>query len=270
METLFAIYAVILGLIVGSFFNVLIWRLPRHESIVRPSSHCPRCNRPIRPWENIPVISFLLLRGKCRGCGIHIPLQYPLVELATGAAALILWYTVASSLSSNAFHDVHIALQCFALLLMVPITAIDLRHYIIPDAITYPLFGVAVAASLMPGDTTPFQSIAGAIVGGGTLYGIGWLGKIIFRKGDAMGGGDIKLLAAAGALWGPEIALLTIFFGSLAATIAAVILALLHRLNADHRIPFGPFLAIGLWTAVLAGDTIVTAYIHFVTGLVFH
>jgi leader peptidase (prepilin peptidase) / N-methyltransferase len=269
MEPLFSIYAVCCGLILGSFFNVLIWRLPRHESIVTPPSHCPRCNRPIRPWENIPVASYILLRGKCKGCGRAISPVYPLIELATGAAALLLWHTAAASRSSNVPHDAHLALQCFVMLLMVPVTVIDLRHYIIPDAITYPLFGIALAASFLPGDTTPLQSIAGGLIGGGTLYGIGWLGKIIFRKGDAMGGGDIKLLAAVGALWGPKIALLTIFFGSLLATFAAVMLALLHRLNADHRIPFGPFLAAGLWTAVIAGDFLVTTYMNFVTGLFF-
>jgi leader peptidase (prepilin peptidase)/N-methyltransferase len=267
MTIILSIIVFVSGLILGSFFNVLMWRLPRHESIVRPSSHCPRCSRPIRPWENIPVISFLALRGKCAGCRQPISPVYPLIELATAAAALLLWQSMAASHLSSWPHNTHLALQCLTLLLMIPITVIDLRHMIIPDAITLPLLGASLAASLLPGDTTPLRSLLGCVAGGGTLYGIGFVGKIIFRKGDAMGGGDIKLLAAVGALWGPKIALLTIFFGSLAGTAAALPLILFRRLGRDHRIPFGPCLALGLWIAVLRGDFLVLAYLQFVTSI---
>jgi leader peptidase (prepilin peptidase)/N-methyltransferase len=267
MDIIVPIFIVFLGLILGSFFNVLIWRLPRHESIATPASHCPRCNRRIRPWENIPIASFILLCGKCAGCRQKISPLYPLIELITAGASLCLWYTVAASRSSNWYHDAHIALQCFALLLMIPVTLIDIRYYIIPDAVTIPLLCAAFIASFFPGGTTPFQSIAGLLAGGGTLYGIGWLGKVIFRKGDAMGGGDIKLLAAFGALWGPAIALLTIFFGAVAASIGAGVLILIKRLPENHRIPFGPFLALGLWVAVLAGERLVTAYMEFAARL---
>jgi len=269
MEIVAAIFVVCCGLILGSFFNVLIWRLPRHESIVKPSSHCPKCNRPVRPWENIPVASFLALRGKCAGCGQKIALQYPLVELATAGAALFLWYATGESLSSNIAHNTQFALRCFALLLMIPVTLIDLRHRIIPDAVTLPLLGAALCASFLPGDTTPFQSAAGAIVGGGTLVAMGWLGKIIFRKGEAMGGGDVKLLAAAGALWGPKIALLTLFFGALAGTIGVGVLLAVRRVPEDRRIPFGPFLALGLWIAVLWGDLLVESYIKLATRFIY-
>ena len=267
MELIVSIFVICFGLILGSFFNVLIWRLPRHESIVKPSSHCPKCNRPIRPWENIPVVSFLFLRGKCAGCGQKISPLYPIIELVTAGASLCLWYTIAASRSSDPFHDAHIAIQCFALLLMIPLTVIDIRHLILPDAITLPLLSIALFASFFPGDTTPLQSVFGILAGGGTLYSMGWLGKVIFRKGDAMGGGDIKLLAGVGALWGAKTALLTIFFGSLSGTLGAAVLVLLRRLNRDRRIPFGPFLALGLWIAVLWGDLLVTSYLKFVSGL---
>jgi leader peptidase (prepilin peptidase)/N-methyltransferase len=269
LEPFFVFFAVCCGLILGSFFNVLIWRLPRHESIVKPGSHCPKCSRPVRPWENIPVASFLALRGKCAGCGQKISLQYPLVELAAAGAALLLWYTAVESRSLSIAHNAHLAMQCFALLLMIPVTVIDLRHRIIPDAITLPLLGASLCASFLPGDTTLFQSIAGAIAGGGTLAAMGWLGKIIFRKGEAMGGGDVKLLAAAGALWGPKIALLTLFFGALAGTIGAGILLVLQRLPADRRIPFGPFLALGLWIAVLWGELLVESYLKLAGRLLY-
>jgi leader peptidase (prepilin peptidase)/N-methyltransferase len=270
MEPIFSIFVVCFGLILGSFFNVLIWRLPRHESIVKPSSHCPRCNRPIRPWENIPVVSYVLLRGKCAGCKQKISPLYPLIELATAGASLCLWYTVAASRSPIWYHDVHVALQCFVLLLMIPITVIDLRHYIIPDAVTLPLLCIALIASFLPGDTTPVQSIFGAIIGGGTLYGMGWLGKIIFRKDQAMGGGDIMLLAVVGALWGPKIALLSIVFGSLLGTMGAGVFAISRRLRQDHLIPFGPFLALGLWAAVQWGDLLLSSYMKFVSGCIYH
>ncbi|MBN2188733.1 MAG: prepilin peptidase [Chitinispirillaceae bacterium] len=260
METVIILFVVCCGLILGSFFNVLIWRLPRHESIVKPSSHCPKCNRPVRPWENIPVASFIALRGKCAGCGQKISLQYPLVELTAAGAALLLWYAFAGLRLTDYFHNAHLILQCLALLVMIPVTVIDLRHRVIPDAITLPLLGFSLCASFLPGDTTPFQSFAGAIAGGGTLVAMGWLGKIIFRKGEAMGGGDVKLLAAAGALWGPKIALLTIFFGAAAGTLAAAALAAFRRIPEDRRIPFGPFLAVGLWVAVLWGDLLVESY----------
>ena len=271
MELAAAIAVVCFGLIFGSFFNVLIWRLPRHESIVKPSSHCPKCNRPVRPWENIPVLSFLALRGKCAGCGQKISLQYPLIELATAGAAFFLWYAAGAgeSLSSNIAHNTHFALGCFALLLMIPVTVIDLRHRIIPDAVTLPLLGIALCASFLPGDTTPFQSVAGVVAGGGTLMAMGWLGKVIFRKGDAMGGGDVKLLAAVGALWGPKIALLTIFFGAVAGTIGVGVLLAIKRMPEDRRIPFGPFLALGLWVAVLWGDLLVESYIKLATRLIY-
>jgi leader peptidase (prepilin peptidase) / N-methyltransferase len=267
MDLIVPILVVGMGLVLGSFFNVLIWRLPRRESIVWPGSHCPGCNRPIRAWENIPLVSYALLRGKCAGCKQRISPVYPIVELATAAAAILLWHTLGTSRSLDWCHDTHIALQGLVLLLLIPVMVIDLRHYIIPDAITLPLLAICFAASFMPGDTTPLQSALGIVAGGGTLYGIGWLGKIIFRKGDAMGGGDIKLIAFAGALWGSKIALLAIFFASLLGTLGAVPLLYSKRLGDDHRIPFGPFLSIGLWIAVLAGDHIVTWYMHFMARL---
>jgi leader peptidase (prepilin peptidase) / N-methyltransferase len=269
--SLTSIIGVILaGLILGSFFNVLIWRLPRDESIVWPASHCPQCNRPIRPRENIPVLSFLLLRGKCAGCKGRISPVYPLVEILTAGATLFLWCTLVfphSFASLDWFHAVHLFIQGFVLSLLIPITIIDLQHYIIPDELTISFLIVALAASFMPGDTTPFKSVLGVLAGGGSLYAIGWIGKIAFRKGEAMGGGDIKLLAMFGALWGPKIALLSILFGSLYGTLGAVVLLSLRRLNNDHRIPFGPFLALGVWTAVLWGDALVDFYMHFMSGL---
>ncbi|MBN1130839.1 MAG: prepilin peptidase [Chitinispirillaceae bacterium] len=267
LELIAGIFVAVFGLILGSFFNVLIWRLPRDESIVRPASHCPRCNRPIRAIENIPLLSYLFLRGKCAGCKKRISPVYPLIELSTALAALILWNTLAPMKTADWAQTTHLVLQLLALLLLIPVTVIDLRHYIIPDVITLPLAVAALLASFLPGDTTPLTSLAGLLAGSGTLLAIGWLGMIAFRKGDAMGGGDIKLLAAIGALWGPKIALLAIMFGSVFGTLAAMALIVSRRLSRDHHIPFGPWLAAGTWTAVLAGDGIINSYFALVNRL---
>ena len=261
MELIALILVAIAGLVAGSFFNVLIYRLPRHESVLWPGSHCPACGRPIKPWENIPVISYLLLRGRCAGCRSTISPVYPIIEAVTAVLALVLWYTAAPSLSSNIYDNLNFALRCGALLCMVPLTLIDLRHYLIPDFLTIPLFCAGIAASFLPGDLTPLQSFLGALAGGGTLYAIGLMGRIVFRKGEAMGGGDIKLLAAIGAVWGPQTALLTIFFGSCLGTLGAGVAMIAGRMNRDHLIPFGPFLAAGLWVSALAGNHIVRAYL---------
>jgi leader peptidase (prepilin peptidase)/N-methyltransferase len=253
--------ALLFGLILGSFFNVLIYRVPRRQSILWPPSRCPACGRPIRPWENIPLLSYLALGGRCAGCKSRIPLIYPLTEALTGLAAVVLWYTVAETRSLQVAHDATLLLQCIALLLMIPITVIDLRHCIIPDILTYALLAAGLAASFLPGDCTPLQSFLGAAAGGGTLFLIGLLGKLAFRKGDAMGGGDIKLLAAVGAIWGVKVALLTIFFGSFLGAVAGGAVMIAGKLKQSHRIPFAPFLAIGLWVAVIGGEWMVRRYL---------
>jgi leader peptidase (prepilin peptidase)/N-methyltransferase len=269
MELILSIFVVIFGLILGSFFNVLIWRLPREESIVWPGSHCPKCNRPIRALENIPVISYLFLRGRCAGCRQKISPLYPAVELITALCGLLLWNTLATTRSLVWQHDLFLALECLALLILIPVTIIDLQHYIIPNEITYTLIPLGLAASFLPGDTMPQYSIVGMLSGSGALYGIGLLGKVIFRKGEAMGLGDVKLLAGIGAIWGPKVALLTIMFGSVFGTLASIALIITRKLNKDHHIPFGPYLAAGVWTAVLAGDLIVDSYWAFVNNISF-
>ncbi len=262
-----SLLAALSGLILGSFFNVLIWRLPRGESIVAPPSHCTSCGRKIKPWENIPVISYILLGGKCAGCKERISIIYPLIELFTATASVALWFlfikntftgTVSFSLSTG------LLVQALFLLMMIPMSIIDIRHYIIPDLLSVTMIIAGLAVSFLPGGTTPIQSIIGIMGGGGILYLIGWLGTVIFKKGEAMGGGDIKLMAAAGALFGIEISLMGIIFGALLGSIAGIGMMCFKKLSADHRIPFGPYLGAGIWIAVLAGRTIVDAYLSFV------
>lgn len=266
-----SVIAGISGLVIGSFFNVLIWRLPRGESVVFPASHCVSCGRKIRPWENIPVLSYLFLRGKCASCKEPISPVYPLIELITGGASAALWYLFAQkALAGNAdiFLSTSVILQALFLLMMIPMAVIDFRHYIIPDFFTLPIITAGLIISFLPGGITPLQSFIGILGGGGVLYLIGWIGTIALKKGDAMGGGDIKLMAAAGALFGLEISLMGIVFGALLGSVAGIGMIVTKKLSVDHRIPFGPFLGAGIWIAVLAGKAIVNFYIGFMDSLV--
>ena len=268
----FLTYAIafLFGLIFGSFFNVLIYRLPRGESIVTPGSRCPSCGRAIPPLENIPVLSYLFLRGKCAGCGSRISRQYPLVELLTGVLAVFLWHALALPYlkSPGTWADtVVLALSVASLLIMVPLAIIDLHHFLLPDSITLGGLALGIAASFLPGGITPLRMLLGVLAGAGPLLAAGYLGELILKK-EAMGGGDIKLMAFIGAFWGWKPALMTIVFGSFLGAVIGITLAVLKVLRADRRIPFGPCLAVGFWVAVLAGDKIWTGYCTFVESLI--
>lgn len=263
---------IITGLILGSFFNVLIYRLPKGESIISPGSRCPSCGRPIPPIENIPIFSYLFLRGKCAGCKVKISFRYPLIEFFTASLSLLLWYTMIVpfiSENQNWWDYVTLILQITALLILIPVSVIDYYHYIIPDSISLSGLILGIAVSFIPGQITPVESFIGMIVGGGLLILIGLIGQFLFKKKEAMGGGDIKLMAFIGAVFGWKIALLTIMLGALFGSIIGLTLIIIKILPEDHKIPFGPFLGFGAWIACLFGDTIVTAYFNFIERLFF-
>ena len=239
-----AIYLVtlILGLLFGSFFNVCIYRIPRGESIVFPGSHCPHCQHDIKPWDNIPVLSYLMLGGKCRFCKTGISWRYPLVESLT---AVLFLYTV---------HRFSISWATLVYLVfisaLIVISFIDIDHRIIPDKISLPgiILGFLAAAFLLP--LQWYDSLIGLLIGGGIIWGVGRLGELVFKK-EAMGGGDVKLLAMIGAFLGWKLALLTIFFGSLAGAVIGLVMKLF---TGDEYIPFGPFLALGALAALFFGE----------------
>jgi len=264
------LFSICMGLVLGSFFNVLIWRIPREESILWPPSHCPSCNNRIKPWENIPVISFLFLGGKCSKCKTSISWVYPLIELTTAICSLIICIALfredISSFSWFSFPS--LLLQYIFLLLMIPVAVIDIRHYIIPDGFTLPLIICGLLVSFLPGEITPFQSLAGILLGGGTLYLIGWLGTTILKKGDAMGFGDVKLMAATGAIFGAKFSLMSIIFGAFFGSAIGLTLIALKKLDPDHHIPFGPFLGAGIWLSVMAGDLILQAYCNYIEKII--
>ncbi len=261
MTVFYTVVVIAFGLLIGSFFNVLIYRLPRGESIVWPGSRCPVCSRAIGPLENIPVLSYLFIRGKCVGCKVSIPLRYPIVEALTAVCAVLVWhFHVAPALPASPAQAAVLVVQSLSLLLLIPILFIDLVHYIIPDGITLGGLVTAILVSFLPGSITPLEMVIGALTGGGTLLAIGYLGKIIFRKEETMGGGDIKLMAFLGAAWGWKVAFLGIIFGSFIGAFAGVAMIVVKRLREDHLIPFGPFLGIGAWAAALAGEEILRLY----------
>ena len=241
---------VVFGLMVGSFLNVCIYRLAREQSIVFPGSHCPFCRHPIAWFDNIPVLSFLLLRGRCRYCRRTIHWRYPVVELMTALAAVAV--AVRFGLTGEA--AVYFAFVCA----LIVVSFIDLEFQIIPDEISLGglVVGVLLCAALPSLQDTASRPLAvgrsliGVLVGGGVLYLTGLLGDFIFRK-ESMGGGDIKLLAMAGAVLGWKLVFLTFFIAPIFALIPGLAVLLFKR---SHIIPYGPFLSIGLVVALFAGN----------------
>lgn len=238
----------IFGLIVGSFLNVCIYRIPRKISIIKPSSFCPACGNTIKLWHNIPILSFILLKGKCAYCGSKISFRYPLVEILNG----ILYVLSYLSFGLTAY-------LIFILIFissMIVVSFIDLDFQIIPDQISIPLIFIGFIFSLLSHHYTGFvsdfkESLIGIVVGGGSLLIVS-----IVSKGG-MGGGDIKLNAAVGAFLGWKSALLTIFIGSLIGSIVGMIIL---KKTGNRKIPFGPFLSIGALICLFSGEKILSWY----------
>ena len=241
------------GLMIGSFLNVCIYRLPRRESIVWPASHCTTCNRQLAWYGNVPVVSWLVLRGRCRGCGSRISVMYPLVELTTSAvfAGGVLVY----GLSPLLF--VRLAFGCALIVLFM----IDLQHQILPNAITLPGIVAGFLASLFlpPGW---LSSLIGIVAGGGILWA---LAEAYYRlRGiEGLGMGDVKMLAMIGAVLGWPLMLLTLVVASFAGSLVGVGLMAFGRGGMQAALPFGTFLALGALFAAVVGDPILSWYLQF-------
>ena len=251
-ETLVIVAAGVLGALIGSFLNVCILRWPKEESVVRPRSRCPGCGQLIAWYDNIPVLSWLFLRGRCRGCGIRISVQYPLVELLNA----LLWAFMAWRFGL----DVK-ALQgavLFSILLGIALT--DAREYIIPDEFSLGGLVVGVLFSLAGGFSGVAAALLGAAVGFGLLWAVGAAGTKLFKE-DAMGGGDIKMMAMVGAFVGWQGVLLTVFLGALLGTLVFVPLSLVGK---KRLVPFGVFLSLGAAATWLAGSAVIAWYRNFV------
>jgi leader peptidase (prepilin peptidase)/N-methyltransferase len=241
----------VLAALLGSFLNVCIARLPRSESIVSPPSHCPRCDAAIRAYDNIPLVSFALLGGRCRACRAPISWRYPLVEaLAVAAGALVLWQLGPTWDGLRAF---------VFLLALIAITFTDLEHNIIPDWITLPGILVGLAFQLYPSPRAVIEGLLGCLLGGGIFYAIAWLSPKVFGQ-EGMGGGDIKLAGMMGAFLGWKVVLLAIYVGILMGGLVGVLLLLLRLKRFRQYMAFGPFLALGGVVAVLWGHPVLGWY----------
>jgi leader peptidase (prepilin peptidase)/N-methyltransferase len=245
--------SIIFGAIVGSFLNVCIHRVPKGESIVAPGSHCPHCKSPIKFYDNIPLVSYLLLGRKCRYCHGVISIQYPLVEGVTALSSFLLFVRFGVSWSYF-FYFAFVAA-------LIVITVIDLFHQIIPDVISLPGIGVGLLACLIfPG--LPFlNSLIGMLLGGGSLFVVGTLYQWLFKR-EGMGGGDVKLLAMIGAFLGWKAVILTILLSSLIGSITGVIVMVARGKDFKYAIPFGPFLSLGAVISLFYGQAIITWYLH--------
>jgi leader peptidase (prepilin peptidase) / N-methyltransferase len=251
-QLLFSVFSFILGAVVGSFLNVCICRMPRDESVVSPPSHCPGCGYRIRWYDNIPLVSYLLLRGRCRGCRDKISPRYPLVELLNALLSLALFLRFGPTLAFAVLF-----LFCSAL---VVITFIDLEHQIIPDEISLPGIVLGFIFSFFLRGHGWLNSLLGILLGGGSLLLVAYGYQLLTGK-EGMGGGDIKLLAMMGAFLGWKSIPFIIFVSSLAGSVIGVSLMLIQKKDSKLAIPFGPYLALGALLYVFYGPRLINWYL---------
>lgn len=274
----FVVIALVLGLLVGSFLNVVVWRLPKmlarewrqqaHEilglpeetpqptyNLLLPHSHCPHCDHRIRAWENIPLLSYLCLRGRCSQCAAPISIRYPLTELACGLlSAFIAWHL------GFGWPAVLVLMLSWGLLAM---SLIDAEHQLLPDVLVLPLLWLGLIVNSFELFVPLHDALWGAIAGYMALWTVFWLFKLITGK-DGMGHGDFKLLAMLGAWGGWQILPLTILLSSLVGAVIGVIFLKLRDARHSTPLPFGPYLAIAGWIALLWGGQITDFYWQFV------
>jgi leader peptidase (prepilin peptidase) / N-methyltransferase len=249
------IFLTFVGAAVGSFLNVLIFRIPEGQSIVLPSSHCPKCGHAIRVYDNIPIISYLILRGKCRDCHEKISLQYPIVEAITAIMSLLLFLKFGLSFK-------YLFSFIFTCALIV-ITFIDLRHQIIPDVISLPGIPVFFLLAVFFMDVPIWEALLGILIGGGSLFAIAFLYEIITKR-EGMGGGDIKLLAMLGAFLGWKSLFFILFVSSLLGAVVGVSAMIMKGQDMKYAVPFGPFLSIAAVAYLFVGaDVMKFLFFHY-------
>ena len=273
---------VILGLLVGSFLNVVIYRLPlimerewkaecryileidepssepaEKFNLAFPNSHCPKCKQEIKPWQNIPVLSYLLLKGQCANCQTHIPVRYPIIEAVTGAlSGIIAWQLGA---------DVPAILALLLTWALIALTMIDADTQLLPDQITLPLLWLGLVCNAFGFYTSLESAVWGAVFGYLSLWSVYWAFKLLTGK-EGMGFGDFKLLAALGAWMGWQSLPLIILLSSLVGAVIGITLMIINNKDRNTAIPFGPYLAIAGWIAFLWGEQITRSYLQ-VSGI---
>ena len=239
------------GMCIGSFMNVCIYRLPIKKSIVLPGSFCPGCETPIRFYDNIPIFSYIWLRGRCRHCDARISIRYLTVEIMGGAFAMLSYLKFGISLEGLIYYAMVVSLLI--------VTYIDLDYQIIPDVISLPGIPIGFLASFALPALNYKESILGIVIGGGSLYLIAWSYHLLTKK-EGMGGGDIKLLAMIGAVVGWKGVLFTIFVASVVGTVSGVLVMLRQKQDLKLAVPFGPFLSIGAISYIFFGSSLIPWY----------
>ena len=243
----------VFGVLIGSFLNVVIYRLPLGQSLVSPPSRCRACGYSLKWFDNIPVLSWLMLRGRCRKCGVSVSWQYPVVELTTAIFfALVAWTTPLEPLLFA-----RLLLVC----ILIALFGIDLEHQILPNSITLPGIVTGLLFSLVapPG---PRDAIIGALLGGGILYAIA-AGYYLWRREEGMGMGDVKMLAMIGAFLGWKAVLVTLVFASFSGAFIGVAMMSFQKGDMKYALPFGTFLALGTLVAMFVGEPFVAWYAGF-------
>lgn len=251
------IFVFIFGAVVGSFLNVCIYRIPNEESIAFPASHCPKCNKPIRGYDNIPILSYILLGGKCRACKSSISMRYPLVELISAlfATALFFKFGLAPEL----------AVYYIFICALIVITFIDIDHYIIPDVISIPMLIIGIVLSIFNDKTGLIvgfkSSLLGVIAGAGFLLLVAGAYYLIKKK-EGMGMGDVKLLGMLGAFLGLKSIFFIVFLSSILGALYGVPYAMLAKKDSSQPIPFGPFLAAAGVIYLFYGEAVIGWYLN--------
>ncbi|RJR27526.1 MAG: prepilin peptidase [Desulfobacteraceae bacterium] len=251
-QQLAGIISILLGLCLGSFLNVCIYRLPLKKSLIKPPSHCPACGSPVRFYDNIPVISYLILGGRCRRCSQRISLQYPLVEILAACLSFFLFIRYGLSYQYLLFLVFFLAL--------VTVSFIDLEHQIIPDGIVLPGMVLGLGVSHFFPQMSFLDSLLGAVAGAGGLYLVAYMYEVLTGK-EGMGFGDLNLLAMIGAWVGWKALPMIVFFSSFTGAIAGSAYLLLARKGLRVRIPFGPFLSLGTMIYVFFGRELMRFYL---------
>jgi len=250
-DTLLLVSLVLLGLAVGSFLNVCIHRVPARASVVHPGSRCPSCGYALRWADNIPVVSYAVLGGRCRSCKAPISIRYPIVELIT-MAVFILHYLVFGA-------DLILVPRLLLACVLIVLFAIDLEHHLLPNVITLPGIVIGFLCSFLfaPG---PVSSLIGILLGGGLLW---LIGEAYYRYAgqDGMGGGDVKMLAMLGAFLGWQMVLVTLVFSSIAGAVTGLLVIALRRGDLKYALPYGTFLSLAGLVASLYGERIVAWYV---------
>jgi leader peptidase (prepilin peptidase)/N-methyltransferase len=246
----------ILGSILGSFLNVCIYRLPRGESIFLPPSCCPQCGQRIKLWDNIPILSYLLLRGKCRACKGRISFRYPLVEFLTGSLLALIYFTYGPNLPF-----IRYSVLC---LILITVSFIDLDHRLVLNIITIPgiILGLLITALIKP--AALWNAVLGLLAGGGFLYLTALLGKLLFRK-ESMGGGDIKLAALIGIFVGPKEVFMALLLAFFVAALVGLVSMGLGKARATSQIPFAPFISLGTLLYLCFGGQLVKTYLRLIS-----